>query len=83
MSAYHRRLTGDDAAVRLKCAQRWSGWEMATSRLFVDPELIKRAEADEWAIQFARIESLVVVLDRSCGPGCVCSLASQFYRSLL
>jgi len=57
MSAYHRRLTGDDAAVRLKCAQRWSGWEMATSRLFVDPELIKRAEADEWAIQFARIES--------------------------
>jgi proline iminopeptidase len=57
MSAYHRRLTGSDRALQMKCAQRWSAWEMATSRLYVDPELIKRADADEWAVQFARIES--------------------------
>lgn len=56
MSAYHRRLTGDDSEVQLKCAQRWSAWEMATSRLIVDPELLKRVEADAWALQFARIE---------------------------
>ena len=29
---------------------------MATSRLIVDPENLKRAEADNWALQFARIE---------------------------
>lgn len=56
MSAYHRRLTGTDVEVQLKCAQRWSAWEMATSRLIVDHDLLKRAETDEWALQFARIE---------------------------
>jgi len=30
---------------------------MATSRLFVDPNLLKRAESDEFALTFARIES--------------------------
>ena len=56
MGAYYRRLTGDDETTRLLCAQRWSQWEMATSRLFVDENLLKRAESDEWALQFARIE---------------------------
>ena len=56
MSAYHRRLTGTDPEVQLKCAQRWSAWEMATSRLIQDHDLIKRAEKDAWALQFARIE---------------------------
>ena len=32
MSAYYRRLTGDNEQEKLKCAQAWSGWEMATSR---------------------------------------------------
>lgn len=57
MSAYHRRLVGSDAELKLKCAQRWSAWEMATSRLYLDHELVKKAELDEWAITFARIES--------------------------
>ena len=56
MSAYYRRLTGDDESKRLLCARRWSQWEMATSRLFVDENLLKRAESDQWALQFARIE---------------------------
>ncbi|KAI9315799.1 proline iminopeptidase, partial [Zopfochytrium polystomum] len=42
--AYHRRLTGDDAE------------EMATSKLYTDPELLKRAQNDTWADQFERIE---------------------------
>jgi proline iminopeptidase len=57
MGAYYRRLTGDDPEVRIKCAQRWSAWEMATSRLLVDHDLLKRAESDTWALQFARIEA--------------------------
>lgn len=56
MSAYYRRLTGDDEKEKLLCAQRWSNWEMATSRLIQDKDLLKRAEMDTWALQFARIE---------------------------
>ena len=33
MSAYHRRLTGPDAAMRLAAARAWSIWEGATSFL--------------------------------------------------
>ena len=29
---------------------------MATSRLFQDPDLLGRADMDEWILQFARIE---------------------------
>jgi proline iminopeptidase len=56
MSAYHRRLTGDNEAEKVKCAQAWSRWEMATSRLLVDPALLARADEDKFAIAFARIE---------------------------
>jgi proline iminopeptidase len=56
MSAYHRRLTGNDDAVRQHCAKAWSTWEMVTSRLIHDPELLKRAENDTWSLQFASIE---------------------------
>ena len=31
-------------------------WEMATSRLFQDPDLLGRADKDDWILQFARIE---------------------------
>ena len=55
ISAYYRRLTGDDESVRLECARRWSSWEMATSRLRVDASMLKWAESDVWALQFARI----------------------------
>eukprot|EP00124_Ichthyophonus_hoferi_P005351 Ihof_evm1s754 gene=Ihof_evmTU1s754 len=57
ISAYHRRLTGDDAEEQMKCAKAWSTYECATSRLQVDPEMIKKAEADQWALAFARIEN--------------------------
>jgi len=57
MSAYHRRLTGKNEQEKLDCAKAWTKWEMATSRLYVDPEYVKQAEADEFAVAFARIES--------------------------
>lgn len=58
LSAYHRRLNGDNEVEKLACAKAWSIWEMTTSRLFVDPEYIKRAaEDDQFAIIFARIET--------------------------
>jgi len=56
MSAYHRRLTGSDEQEKIKCAKAWACWEMSTSRLYVDPSYVKRAEADEFALAFARIE---------------------------
>jgi proline iminopeptidase len=56
LHAYHRRLTSDDASVRLEAAKSWSIWEGSTSRLYTDPELIARSSGDEFAEAFARIE---------------------------
>ncbi|HET8765434.1 MAG TPA: prolyl aminopeptidase, partial [Rhodanobacter sp.] len=36
MSAYHRRLTSEDAATRVAAARAWSVWEGATSFLWQD-----------------------------------------------
>lgn len=57
MSAYHRRLTGSDEVTQLECARSWSAWEMSTSRLIVDRDLLRRVESDLWALQFAKIEA--------------------------
>jgi len=58
ISAYHRRLIGTDEKEKLRCAKAWSVWEMTTSKLYVDPEYIKRAaEDDQFAVAFARIET--------------------------
>ncbi len=57
ISAYHRRLTSDDPAVRLAAARRWSVWEAATSFLRQDPDFIAGHEDEAFALAFARIES--------------------------
>jgi len=58
MSAYYRRLTGNDEKVKLECARAWSTWELHTSRLYVDPNYIARAaDDDKFALAFARIEN--------------------------
>ena len=36
MSAYYRRLTGNDEEAKRACAVAWSVWEMTTCKLFVD-----------------------------------------------
>jgi len=56
LSAYHRRLTSDDPAVRLAAAKIWSGWEGATSKLMPDSDFAGHYEEDEFALAFARIE---------------------------
>ncbi|CAF3080705.1 unnamed protein product [Rotaria socialis] len=58
MSAYHRRLTGTDEQEKLKVATAWSVWELATSRLYIDPSYIAHATDDaKFAVAFARIET--------------------------
>lgn len=56
MSAYYRRLTSEDEKTRVSAARAWSFWEMATSRIFIDDEMLKKAEEDKWVLQFARVE---------------------------
>ncbi|HEX6834338.1 MAG TPA: prolyl aminopeptidase [Rudaea sp.] len=54
--AYHRRLTGDDPAVRLEAAKAWATWEGSTSFLLQDPDYIAATGGDQFALAFARIE---------------------------
>ena len=57
VAAYYKRLTGDDEKVRAEAGRAWSTWEMATSRLAVDPKYIAKADEPGFADAFARIES--------------------------
>jgi len=57
VKAYHSRLNSEDEQTRLTAAKAWSKWEMATSRLFVDPGYLAKAAEDDWANAFARIEN--------------------------
>lgn len=56
MSAYYRRLTSSDPAVRAAAAKAWSVWEGATSFLFQDASHIAATGEDQFALAFARIE---------------------------
>ncbi len=56
LHAYHRRLTGDDAEMRLAAARAWSVWEASTSKLLPDQNLIEEFEDPALALAFARIE---------------------------
>lgn len=57
IKAYYKRLTGSDEEERERAGTAWSTYEMATSRLVVDPEYIARAKEPHFADAFARIES--------------------------
>lgn len=56
ISAYYRRLTSPDPAIRLSAAKAWSVWEASTSYLLQDAEQIQGNAVDEFALAFARIE---------------------------
>lgn len=56
VSAYHKRLTGDDDVVKLACARAWSLWEGAVSSLLPNPERVAQFGDDHFAIAFASIE---------------------------
>ncbi len=57
ISAYHRRLTSPDEAVRLAAARVWSVWEAATSLLIPEESFVAGHEDAQFALAFARIES--------------------------
>jgi proline iminopeptidase len=57
VSAYHRRLTGDDATEQLVAARAWSKWEAETVTLLPHPEVVESFTGDEFAIAIARIEN--------------------------
>jgi proline iminopeptidase len=56
MQAYYKRLTGKDAAARVRAAKAWSLWEAVTSTLRPSPEMKASMSKDEFALAFARIE---------------------------
>ena len=56
VSAYYRRLTSEDDAVKLEAARAWSIWEGSTSKLFFDYASIEKFADPEFALAFARIE---------------------------
>lgn len=56
LTAYYRRLTHGDEAIRLQAARAWSVWEASTSKLIPDPTLIERFGENTFATAFARIE---------------------------
>jgi proline iminopeptidase len=57
ISAYHRRLTSEDASVRLAAARAWAVWEASTSFLRQDPAFIDAHRGEAFALAFSRIES--------------------------
>jgi len=57
MKAYYKQLTSRNRAIRLRAARAWSIWEGSTSKLFTDPELVKKCGRGRFADAFARIEA--------------------------
>lgn len=57
LEAYHRRLTSDNAEIRLAAAKAWSLWEALTVTLLPDPEMMADFTADDHAVAVARIEN--------------------------
>ena len=56
VSAYYKRLTGDDEAIRLEAARRWSIWEGSTSQLVPEGDFVDGFGDAQFALAFARIE---------------------------
>jgi proline iminopeptidase len=57
MAAYHRVLTGTDAAARTRAAVAWSHWEGRTITLLPDPTITTAHDDAHFALAFARIEN--------------------------
>ena len=55
VSAYHRRLFGEDAAEQARFARAWSGWESALAVL--DPGPGRGGPGGAYALAFARLEN--------------------------
>lgn len=56
ISAYYRRLTSNDPAVRKRTASTWTAWEGVALKLIYDPNLFIQFTEDSHADAIARIE---------------------------
>ncbi len=56
VTAYHKRLTGDDHETCVAAAKAWSIWEGSTSKLHNDPQFVEHYADGNFALAFARIE---------------------------
>ncbi|MEX2495918.1 MAG: prolyl aminopeptidase [Woeseia sp.] len=63
LQAYHKRLVGDDADVRLRAAKAWSVWEGSSCTLMPSPALEQSFSAEQTALSMARIECHYFVND--------------------
>jgi proline iminopeptidase len=54
---YWRRITGKNEEEKVKFAKAWTKWEMATSKLLIDQELVAKGENEKFAVTFASIET--------------------------
>ena len=57
ISAFHRRLTSEDAETRLAAARAWAIWEGGTSYLRIPADYADTHGNAEFALAFARIEN--------------------------
>ena len=57
LHAYYRRLTGEDAEIRLTAARAWSVWEGSTSFLTPHAKRTQQFGTPEFALALARIET--------------------------
>ena len=57
ISAYRKRLVGDDQAEQMACARAWSLWEGQTIRLLPDAANSAKHSNDAFSLAFARIEN--------------------------
>ena len=57
VTAYHRRLVGDDEPTRLRCAKAWSLYECRVAGLLPDPGIDVHCEDPHFVLPFARIEA--------------------------
>jgi len=56
VSAYHRRLTGQDEVARMAAAKAWSEWEGRTATLLPNPGVVDHFRDPHVALSLARIE---------------------------
>jgi proline iminopeptidase len=56
LQAFHKRLTSDDAEVRVQAAKAWSTWEGTTSTLLPNAEIAADFSDADMALALARIE---------------------------
>ena len=63
VTAYRKRLTGDDREEQLRCARAWSVWEGETITLLPEPSTSDQFHEAEFALAFARIENHYFIYD--------------------